>query len=87
MLARDEMANMVWAIERGITLTSGVRKNGREAAAEMLSFFERELDARLGAPAQPPPPAPGAKVWWRSGRRHGERSLWLRLSIRTSRLC
>ena len=62
MLARDEMANMVWAIERGITLTSGLRKNGREAAAEMLSFFERELEARLGAPPQPPPPAPGAKV-------------------------
>jgi hypothetical protein len=62
MIARDEMANMVWAVERGITLPSGVRKNGREAAAETLSFFEGELESRLGAPPQPPPPALGAKV-------------------------
>lgn len=58
MLARDEMANMVWGIERTITLPSGNPKRGSEAAQETRGFFER----RLGAPPQPVPPAPGAKV-------------------------
>lgn len=62
LLARDEMANMVWAVERGIPLPSGEPKNGREAALETRSFYERDLEKRLGAPPQPLPPAEGAKI-------------------------
>lgn len=62
MLVRDEMANMVWAVERTISLPSGEPKNGREAAAEMHGFFERDLERRLGAPPLPPPPAKGALI-------------------------
>jgi hypothetical protein len=58
MFARDEMANMVWAIERTIALPSGVPKPGREAAEETRAFFERAV----GTPPVPVPPAPGAKV-------------------------
>lgn len=62
MLARDEMANMVWGVEKTIPLPSGEPTNGSEAAAETRSFFERDLERRLGAPPQPPPPAEGAKI-------------------------
>jgi hypothetical protein len=62
LLARDEMANMVWAVERGIQLPSGEPKNGREAATETRTFYERDLESRLGAPPQPLPPAEGAKI-------------------------
>jgi hypothetical protein len=65
MLARDEMANMVWGIEKTIPLPSGEPKSGREAAAETRAFFERDLERRLGAPAQPPPFADGAKIRYR----------------------
>jgi hypothetical protein len=40
MLARDEMANMVWGIERTVTLPTGETKPGREAAYELRHFFE-----------------------------------------------
>jgi len=62
LLARDEMANMVWGIERTIALPSGRPKHASEAAQELRSFFERDLERRLGAPPQPLPPAPGAKI-------------------------
>jgi hypothetical protein len=62
MFARDEMANMVWGIERTITLPTGDPKPGREAAYEMRRFFERDLERRLGAPPQPPPMADGARI-------------------------
>jgi hypothetical protein len=62
LLVRDEMANMVWGIERAIALPSGEWKNGREAAYETRSFYERDLERRLGAQPQPPAPAAGAKV-------------------------
>ena len=35
---------------------------GREAAHETRAFFEQDLERRLGAPPQPPPPAEGAKI-------------------------
>jgi hypothetical protein len=53
---------MVWSVERTIPLPSGEPLNGREAAYETRSFYERDLERRLGAPPQPPPPAEGAKV-------------------------
>ncbi|MGC4063268.1 MAG: hypothetical protein QM784_01170 [Polyangiaceae bacterium] len=62
MLARDEMANMVWAVERAITLPSGQPKRGADAARETRNFFERELERRLGSPGAPPELAEGAKV-------------------------
>jgi hypothetical protein len=62
MFTRDEMANMVWGVEKTIPLPSGEPKPGREAADETRAFFERDLVRRLGGPPAPPPPAPGAKV-------------------------
>jgi len=62
LLVRDEMANMVWGIERAIALPSGESKNGREAAYETRAFYERDLEQRLGAPPQPPATAASAKV-------------------------
>jgi hypothetical protein len=62
LLARDEMANMVWGVERSIVLPSGELKLGREAAYETRSFFERDLERRLGAPPEPRPFAAAAKV-------------------------
>ena len=38
---RDEVANMVWAIERRIQLPSGASKAGDEAARELVALLER----------------------------------------------
>jgi hypothetical protein len=62
MIARDEMANMVWGVEKTIPLPSGDLKPGREAAYQTRAFFERDLERRLGHPPDPPPPAPGALI-------------------------
>jgi hypothetical protein len=62
MFVRDEMANMVWAVERTIPLPTGDIKPGREAARELRMFFERDLERRLGAPPEPPPAAASAKI-------------------------
>ena len=62
LLARDEMANMVWGIECTVPLPSGESKNGREAAYETRDFYERALERVLGGPLQPLPPAEGAKI-------------------------
>ena len=42
-LIRDEMANMVWGIERRIPLPSGATKSGTEAGREFFSFLQRPL--------------------------------------------
>jgi hypothetical protein len=62
LLIRDEMTNMVWGIERTIALPTGESKPGREAAYETRSFYEQDLERRLGAPPKPLPPAAGAKI-------------------------
>lgn len=62
MLARDEMANMVWAIEKTIPLPTGEPKPGLEAAYETRTFFEHDLERQLGRPPRPVPPAEGAKI-------------------------
>ncbi len=54
MLVRDEMANMVWGIERAIPLPSGGTKPGAEAAIETVQYFKR-LIAESGVL---PPPVP-----------------------------
>lgn len=53
-LIRDEIANMVWGIEKTISLPTGEDKPGREAAQETRAF--------LGAPPEPPPAAEGARI-------------------------
>jgi hypothetical protein len=62
MLVRDEMANMVWAIEHTIPLQSGEGKRGVEAARELRAFHERDLERLLGAPPASPALAEGAQV-------------------------
>lgn len=57
MLVRDELANMVWGIERIVPLASGMSKRGVEAAYETRRFYERELEHRVGPPPGPPPGA------------------------------
>jgi hypothetical protein len=56
-LIRDEVANMVWGVERTVPLATGEAKPGAEAAAQTLAFYRAELAARLGGPPPPPPPA------------------------------
>lgn len=52
VLIRDEMANMVWGVERVIPLPSGDSKPGGEAARETLGFLTR-LAGAAPAPAGP----------------------------------
>jgi hypothetical protein len=42
-LVRDEVANMVWAVEKTVPLATGAGKSGSEAAAETLAYFRRLL--------------------------------------------
>jgi hypothetical protein len=65
LVIRDEVANMVWGVERTIALPTGEAKPGLEAARETRSFFERELERRLGHPPDPPDMAEGAHVRYR----------------------
>jgi hypothetical protein len=51
-LIRDEMANMVWGVERVVPLADGSGVRGAEAAVETRGYFERHL-----SPVTPPPPA------------------------------
>ncbi|HEV7921893.1 MAG TPA: hypothetical protein VGR02_13975 [Thermoanaerobaculia bacterium] len=53
MLVRDEVANMVWGVEKTIPLPTGEGKAGFEAARETRAFFER----RAAALPEPLPPA------------------------------
>jgi hypothetical protein len=50
-LVRDEMANMVWAIEHQVPLPTGWPRAGHEAAHELHTF----LQGLVGPPAGPPP--------------------------------
>lgn len=46
---RDEVANLVWAIEKKIPLPTGSPKHGGEAANELSSFYQRILDKQIGS--------------------------------------
>lgn len=46
-LVRDEMANMVWGIEKRIPLPSGAAKSGSEAALELFGFLQRPFQEKL----------------------------------------
>lgn len=54
---RDEMANMVWGIERRIALPSGAPKPGGEAARELRQWLEQ-----LAGPPPAPPNPPAAPI-------------------------
>src|SRR5262245_3321941 len=62
MLIRDEIANMVWAIEKRVPLATGESKSGIEAARELRAYYERDVVRRLGHPPDPLPTAPTAVV-------------------------
>jgi hypothetical protein len=54
-LVRDEVANLVWAVEKTVPLATGAGKSGSEAAAETLAYHTRLLAEWLET--HPPPPA------------------------------
>jgi hypothetical protein len=56
-LVRDEMANMVWAIEQQVPLPTGWPRSGSEAANELRSHLQR-----LVGPPAGPPPEPAAPI-------------------------
>ncbi|MDH3639653.1 MAG: hypothetical protein OES09_14500 [Gammaproteobacteria bacterium] len=47
-LIRDEVANMVWGIEKSVPLPNGGSKPGREAAIELSSRYKQFLDSEIG---------------------------------------
>lgn len=62
VLIRDEMANMVWGIERVIPLPTGWGKSGPEAALETYRFYAARLADELATTPPPPPPEPAAPI-------------------------
>jgi hypothetical protein len=58
---RDEMANMVWGIEKIVPLANGKSKPGAEAARETLDRYR----ALLAGTPPPPSPEPKAKIRYR----------------------
>ena len=46
-LIRDEMANMVWGIERRVPLASGLSRPGPETARELLQFLQKPFDEKV----------------------------------------
>ncbi len=65
-LTRDEMANMVWAIETRVQTPAGLTLPGREAARELHAVYQRLLDQQLEGGALPAPvDTPTAPVRYR----------------------
>jgi len=60
MLVRDEVANMVWGVEKTVQLASGEAKPGLEAARQTLAFFEKELASRVAGGVTPAAPVAAA---------------------------
>jgi hypothetical protein len=54
VLLRDEMANMVWGVEKLVSLPDGSAVPGSEAAAETRAYFERLLDEAGGGGSTEP---------------------------------
>lgn len=62
-LIRDEVANMVWGIERNIPLPTGRSKPGSEAGRELFSRLESILDSEIeGGLVVPDIPEPSAAI-------------------------
>jgi hypothetical protein len=47
MFIRDEMANMIWGIEKIVPVASGVSKPGAEAAVELFKFLQMPLNTKV----------------------------------------
>ncbi|OUL36550.1 hypothetical protein [Nostoc sp. 106C] len=62
MLIRDEMANMVWAIEKTIPLASGNSKAGSEAAIETHNYYQRILSPTPSVTPVPTSPPNNANI-------------------------
>jgi hypothetical protein len=62
LLVRDEVADMVWGIERSISIPTGETKPGLEAARQTLAFLQNQLTASLGGGPPPAPAAPAAPI-------------------------
>jgi hypothetical protein len=56
-IARDEVANMVWAVERTIPSVTGAGRSGKDEARETRAYQERLVVA-----TNPPPPAYTAPI-------------------------
>jgi hypothetical protein len=66
LLVRDEVANMVWGVEKVVPLASGESKLGLEAARQTVAFFEGELASRVaGGVVSPVPIVPAADIRYR----------------------
>ncbi len=57
VMVRDEMANMVWAMETVVPMPDGRGRPGKEAASELRTRLQKRIDdARAaGTSAEPPP--------------------------------
>jgi hypothetical protein len=55
-LIRDEMANMVWAMEGRVHLPSGASRPGREAAREFRQYLQRLIETPAGPTFEPKAP-------------------------------
>lgn len=65
-LIRDELANMVWAVESTVPLPSGESKTGREAARETAAFHARIVATQPpGGQAAIERPTPKAPISYR----------------------
>jgi hypothetical protein len=62
LLVRDEVANMVWGVEKTVPLATGESKPGLEAARQVRAF----LEAAGPGPVQPVPAGAGATVRYRT---------------------
>lgn len=55
LLVRDEMANMVWGVEKTIPTASGISQSGDEAAIALHNVYQRLLDQQLAVDPVPTP--------------------------------
>jgi len=60
---RDEVANLVWAVETTVPLPDGSSRRGREAATELHRRYQDALDGT--PPATPPDPPNDAAIRYR----------------------
>jgi hypothetical protein len=58
LLVRDEVANMVWAVEKTVPLATGISRLGNEVQVQTVNYLEGLLG--LGGPPPPPPPMTAA---------------------------